>query len=54
MFKKIRKRVDRFMDNVEEKITIAKEVLKDKVVVRKIGVLVTGLGIALVVSSYVG
>ena len=57
MFKKIKKGINRFMDNIDEKITITKEVVKevanDVTLLRKVSVVIIGIGISLLVTTYI-
>ena len=57
MFKKIKKGINRFMDNIDEKITITKEVVKevanDATLLRKVSVVIIGIGISLLVTTYI-
>ena len=57
MFKKVKKGINRFMDNIDEKITITKEVVKevanDATLLRKVSVVIIGIGISLLVTTYI-
>lgn len=57
MFKKIKKGISKLMDNIDEKITITKEVVKevanDATLLRKVSVVIIGIGISLLVTTYI-
>lgn len=57
MFKKIKKGINKVMDNIDEKITITKEVVKevtnDATLLRKVSVVIIGIGISLLATTYI-
>ncbi len=57
MFKKVKKGINKLMDNIDEKIAITtevvKEVAKDVTLLRKVSVVIIGIGISLLATTYI-